>query len=320
MNGLPQDTHFGRETFQLRRDQICQTSSGFHIFILNNCCQVASGTEQGPRPLASVFVIEWAKTPEVPGERPGQFLKDERKGIRQEETRAPSYHRDPKGQGARTMSHRTCQRTPHDDHDRREGTHVETIGRFPASAFLNNLRIDPNTQPTGPPIPFFHQAAAWHLANGSLSATIFSTSFSPTSSEPPPHCNITPLKPPLLSHLFGSTPNNKPHLPLHLSCSTRTSKQHHHPCDTILNSRQNPSFGLAPIESLPSIFTRHSRQVSCCQHHFCRQQAAQLLPPPVHEFMRLTPDSPAPAYLGLGMCAAGSSLSLSLFETWWGLY
>ena len=45
-------------------------------------------------------------------------------------------------------------------------------------------------------------------------------------------------------------------------------------------------------------------------------------------FMRLTPDSRAPAYLGLGMRRAGFSLSLSpslslslsLFETWWGLY
>ena len=33
---------------------------------------------------------------------------------------------------------------------------------------------------------------------------------------------------------------------------------------------------------------------------------------PAPVFMRLTPDSRAPAYLGLGMCRAGSSLSLSL--------
>ena len=39
----------------------------------------------------------------------------------------------------------------------------------------------------------------------------------------------------------------------------------------------------------------------------------------VYIFMRLTPDSRAPAYLGLGTCRAGSCLSLSLsrFETWW---
>ena len=41
-------------------------------------------------------------------------------------------------------------------------------------------------------------------------------------------------------------------------------------------------------------------------------------PWPASGFMRLTPDSRAPAYLGLGMCRAGSSLSP--FETWWGLY
>ena len=33
---------------------------------------------------------------------------------------------------------------------------------------------------------------------------------------------------------------------------------------------------------------------------------------PLAGFMRLTPDSRAPAYLGLGMCRAGSSLSLCL--------
>ena len=44
---------------------------------------------------------------------------------------------------------------------------------------------------------------------------------------------------------------------------------------------------------------------------------------PAPEFMRLTPDSRAPAYLGSGMCRVLSlslSRSLSFFETWWGLY